>query len=299
MTDFVTVRGARIRYRESGDHSRPAVVLLHGIGRSLNDWDPQHPLLSGEYHVISLDLPGAGLSDRLPEKTTLATLASGVRETLDALGVTGPLHLMGNSLGGAVAMRILADAPERVATLTLVNSAGFGPQVAAILRVLAIPGVGRLLLSRMDPRAVKRVERSLFVDRALITEERVAHGLEVAARADSAAVFLETAKALGTFRGIRSGWRTALLAAIAEHPRPTLIVWGDRDQILPAAQLAAARQALPLAQWHLFPQTGHMPQIERADQFAALARQFLAASTDTDTDTGSKKPTAGTPPRSG
>jgi pimeloyl-ACP methyl ester carboxylesterase len=276
---YVDVRGTRIRYHETGSPSDPPVVLLHGIGRSLEDWSLQHSRLPG-HRVISLDLPGFGLSQRRPAPATLVSFAEAMWGALDALAIPAPVHLMGNSLGGAVAMQMLVDEPGRVSTLTLVNSAGFGPEVAAILRVLAIPGVGRLLLSRMDPRAVKRVERSLFVDRALITEERVAHGLEVAARADSAAVFLETAKALGTFRGIRSGWRTQLLAAIAEHPRPTLIVWGDRDQILPAAQLAAARRALPMAQWHLFPQTGHMPQIERADQFAALARQFLAASTE-------------------
>jgi pimeloyl-ACP methyl ester carboxylesterase len=286
MTETVTVRGARIRYRESGDPSRPPVVLLHGIGRSLEDWDPQHPLLADGYRVISLDFPGSGLSDRLPERTTLGTLASGVRETLAALGVTGPLHLMGNSLGGAVSMRLLADDPGQVASLTLVNSAGFGREVAAVLRIMSLPYAGKILLSRMDPRAVRQVERSLFADRALVTPERIAHGLAVASRPDNAAVFLETTRALGTFRGIRPRWRAELLAAVAEHPKPALIVWGDRDQILPAAQLPAARAALPHAQWHLFRDTGHMPQIERAADFAALARRFLAVR-------------AGTPPLSG
>jgi 2-hydroxymuconate-semialdehyde hydrolase len=273
---WVTVRGARIRYRESGDPSGPAVVLLHGIGRSLEDWDPQHPLLADGYRVVSLDFPGSGLSDRLPERTTLGTLASGVRETLEALGVDGPLHLMGNSLGGAVSMRLLADDPSRVATLTLVNSAGFGAGVATVLRIMSIPYVGRALLSRMDPRAVRQVERSLFVDRSLVTPARIEHGLAVAARPDNAAVFLETARALGTVRGIRAPWRSELLAEVAKHPRPTLIVWGDRDQILPATQLTAARETLPHARWHLFEQTGHMPQIERAAEFAELAHGLLA-----------------------
>jgi 2-hydroxymuconate-semialdehyde hydrolase len=279
MTDTgtVSVRGARIRFRDTGDPADPPVVLLHGIGRSLEDWAPQHDRLSDAYRVISLDLAGFGLSDPLPGLVSLGSFATGVREALDALGEPRPAHLMGNSLGGAVAMRLLAEHPDRVGTLTLVNSAGFGREVAMTLRILAVPGLGRPLLSRIDARASRRVERSLFFDRAFVTDDRVSHGVRVAAQPHHARVFLETARALGTFRGVRRRWRADLLARVAEHPRPTLILWGDRDLILPSTHLAAARTALPHAQSHVFPDTGHMPQIERADRFAALVRQFLTA----------------------
>ena len=182
---------------------------------------------------------------------------------------------MGNSLGGAVAMKLLASAPSRVATLTLVNSAGFGKEVAWMLRILAIPGLGRPLMRRIDPRTARRVEHMQFHDRAYATQERVDFAVRVAARPDNARVFLATARDLGSFRGVRAPWREALLAQVAAQPRPTLLVWGDRDLILPSAQLAAARAAFPDARWQLFPKTGHMPQIERADEFADLARSFL------------------------
>ncbi|MGA5305675.1 alpha/beta fold hydrolase [Nucisporomicrobium flavum] len=273
----LTVGGAAVRVHETGDPANPPILLLHGIGRSLEDWLPQHERLSDSWRVISVDLPGFGLSDRMPGPITLASLAQGVLATVDALDERRPLHVMGNSLGGAVAMRLLVAAPARVATLTLVNSAGFGKEVAFFLRVLAIPGVGRRLMRRMDAKAARRVERSLFVDRALVTPERVEFALRVAARPGYAQVFLETAQALGGFRGVRRPWRDELLAAAARHPRPTLLVWGDRDLILPATHLAAARAAFPDARSHLFPETGHMPQIERADEFADLARLFLTA----------------------
>jgi pimeloyl-ACP methyl ester carboxylesterase len=274
----VTVRGATIRTHVTGDPAAPPVLLLHGIGRSLEDWLPQHERLSGEYRVISVDLPGFGLSDRLPEPITLDSLAAGVEATVAALGEDRPMHLMGNSLGGAVAMRMLARDPGRVVTLTLVNSAGFGKEVALFLRILAVPGLGRRLMRRFDRRASWRIERALFVDRALITDERVEFGLRVAARPEYAGVFLEAAKSLGGLRGVKASWRTALLADVARHPRPTLIVWGERDLILPSAHLAAARTLLPHADSHLFADTGHMPQIERADEFATLVRRFLAGS---------------------
>ena len=273
----LTVRGARIRVRESGDPGHPPVLLLHGIGRSLEDWDPQHERLAGDHRLISVDLPGFGLSEPLPGRVTLAGLAEGVAVTVDALGEDRPLHVMGNSLGGAVAMQMLTACPARIATLTLVNSAGFGKEVALALRILAVPGLGKPLLRRIDARSAYRIERSLFHDRAHVTQERVEFALRVAARPHNARVFLETARELGTLRGIRAPWRQTLLGQVTAHARPALIVWGDRDLILPAAHLAAARKAFPHARTHLFPDTGHMPQIERADDFADLARVFLAA----------------------
>ncbi|WP_229069951.1 alpha/beta fold hydrolase [Actinoplanes sp. DH11] len=274
---FIDVRGTRLRLHDSGDPAAPPVLLLHGIGRSLEDWSCQHDLLGDDHRVISLDMPGCGLSQRLPEPTTLDSLAGGVRAALDALGETRPVHLMGNSLGGAVAMTMLADTPERVSTLTLVNSAGFGKEVTIALRLLAVPGIGRRLLTRIDSRTAPRVERTLFADRAMVTPERVATAIKIAQQPDFVPVYLEIAKALGGFRGVAAPWRTTLLQRVAAHPKPTMLIWGDRDTILPCAHLAAARAAFPHAQSHLFGRTGHMPQIERPEEFAALVRPHLAA----------------------
>ncbi|GAA0464206.1 alpha/beta hydrolase [Actinoplanes capillaceus] len=273
---FLDVRGSRIRFHESGDPAAPPVVLLHGIGRSLEDWALQHPLLDGEYRVISVDMPGFGLSQRMPLPTTLGVLADGVWATLDELGETRPVHLMGNSLGGAVSMTMLAGAPERVSTLTLVNSAGFGKEVTVALRMLAVPGLGRQMLRRIDRLTAPRMERMIFADRTLVTPERIEMAIRIARQPDFAAVYLEIAKELGGLRGVATAWRADLLSRVAGHARPTMIIWGDRDLILPSAHLAAARTAFPHAKSHMFAKTGHMPQIERPEEFAGLVRPMLA-----------------------
>ncbi|MEU8657830.1 alpha/beta fold hydrolase [Actinoplanes philippinensis] len=273
---FEEVRGTRVRFHATGDPAAPPIVLLHGIGRSLEDWALQHPLLDNEYRVISIDMPGFGLSQRMPAPTTLDVLADGVWATLDTIGETRPVHLMGNSLGGAVSMRMLADTPDRVSTLTLVNSAGFGKEVTVALRMLAVPGLGRQMLRRIDRITAPRMERMIFADRALVTPERVAMAIKIARQPDFAPVYLEIAKALGGLRGVAATWRTELLARVAASTKPTMLVWGDRDLILPSKHLAAARAAFPHAQSHMFARTGHMPQIERPDEFAGLVRPMLA-----------------------
>jgi 2-hydroxymuconate-semialdehyde hydrolase len=193
--------------------------------------------------VISFDMPGFGLSERMPGPVSLPTLADGVLATLDEIGERRPLHVIGNSLGGAVALQMLAAAPARVASLTLVNSAGFGREVTIALRLLAVPGLGRRLLTGVDRRAARRTERALFVDDSFVTEEGIDLAVRLARRPGQAEVFLEAARELGTLRGVRARWRSRLLAEVARHPRPTLILWGDRDFILPAHHLHAGSGA--------------------------------------------------------
>lgn len=276
-TRFVDAGGARIRVRCSGDPAAPPVLLLHGIGRSLEDWDPQHPRLSGSFRVIAPDLAGFGRSGRAPGTATLASLADTVVATLDALGESRPVHVLGNSLGGAVALLVATRAPGRVASLVLADPAGFGTEVTPALRILGVPLLGHWLLGRLDHRAARRSERALFVDPALVTDERVDLAVEIGARAEYRQTFLEIATELGTVRGVRPGWRRTLLAQAAANPVPTLVVWGERDLILPAAHLRAAARALPHVRTHVFGRTGHMPQIERPDEFAALATAHVSA----------------------
>ena len=268
----ISVGGRRVRYAVSG--AGPSVVMLHGIGRSLEDWSEQHELLADRFRVYSVDLAGFGGSEPLTESSTLPALAGFVEGFLDAVGVADPVHLVGNSLGGAVAMQVAVQAPHRVASLVLVDSAGFGREVTLTLRLLAIRPLGRLLLRRPSRLGARQVERSLFDDPALATDARIDHAYRLAQRPHAARVLLETGRNLGTLRGVRPEWRQRLLEAVAELEIPILVVWGSSDRILPAKHLNAAAARLPHAQTHLFEDTGHMPQIERARAFSDLVTDF-------------------------
>jgi len=236
---FEEVRGTRVRFHETGDPAAPPVVLLHGIGRSLEDWALQHPRVDNEYRVISIDMPGFGLSQRLPAPTTLDVLADGVWATLDTIGETRPVHLMGNSLGGAVSMSMLAAIPDRVSTLTLVNSAGFGKEVTVALRMLAVPGLGRQMLRRIDRITAHRMERMIFADRALVTPERIAMAIKISRQPDFAPVYLEIAKALGGLRGVAAAWLRE-----QQVGRGRGEVGGERH-VEPAVALAGRRRGAP------------------------------------------------------
>ncbi|POX40518.1 alpha/beta hydrolase [Streptomyces sp. Ru73] len=279
---YADVAGHPVRVRISGPADGPPVVLLHGIARSLEDWQLTHDLLAARgYRVISTDLPGFGLTRRMAGRAGLASFARAVVGVLDALGERRPVHLMGNSLGGAVAMTVAAEHPGRVATLVLANSAGFGREANLSLRPMAyavlaaLPGVGRRFRARARDAGVQ-VNRDLFHDPRHATEEMIRHAGEVGRQPDFRATFAATLLRLGVpALGSYPGWRRALLARTAAARVPTLVVWGDADTVLPVKHFHAAVAALPHARSHLFPATGHMPQIERAAEFAELAAGFL------------------------
>jgi cation diffusion facilitator CzcD-associated flavoprotein CzcO/pimeloyl-ACP methyl ester carboxylesterase len=271
-----TIGGRQLRYRVTGEGT--PVLLLHGIGRSLEDWDEQHDLLSPRHRVISIDMPGFAYSDRGAATMALADLAGGLDSFLDSIGVTGALPVIGNSLGGAVAMTFAVAHPERVSQLVLVDSAGFGRDVTIALRLVADKAVG-VLLARPNRMASARSVRSIFHDGAFATADRIERSYTLALRPGHMQTVLDIARELGSIRGVRPQWRESLIESLRALAIPTLVLWGDRDRVLPFSHFDAALAELPGSEGHVFPKTGHMPQIERSEEFAAVVGQFLARTT--------------------
>ncbi len=266
-------QNVRTRYAVAGSAERPPLVLLHGIGRSLEDWSASAPLAE-RYRLYAPDLIGFGYTDKPDISYTLAQLATFVKDFLDAVGETRPATLLGNSLGGAVAQTFAAQYPERLTALVLVASAGFGKEVILALRLITVPGLGELLM-KPSRRSAENTVRSLVHGPSLATEERITHSLNVARQPGAARAFLAAARNLGTWRGVRAAWREELSRRLAELELPTLIIWGEYDEVLPAAHLESAAQRYPHAQTHLFRDTGHAPQLEQSADFNALVLNFL------------------------
>lgn len=271
-TASLSIDGSRIRYRVTG--SGETVLLLHGVGRSLEDWNEQHDLLSGRFRVLSLDLPGFAFSELSQRPATLSGIAAMLPAVLDELKIAGPVHVVGNSLGGAVAMTFAVQYPGRSASLVLVSSAGFGREVSLALRLLAIAptGLSRLRATRIGSR---RVTRALFHDRRFATADRVDRALALGRQPGHSDTLLEVIRSLGSFRGVDEGWRLLLLARLRALQIPILVLWGARDRVLPASHLENAAELLPGSDTHLFPATGHLPMIERAGEFARLVATFI------------------------
>jgi 3-oxoadipate enol-lactonase len=173
MQGRVRVGGAEIYYEVTG--TGDPVVLLHGLGSSGRDWEPQIAELSKHYRVVSLDLPGHGRSSRPPGPYRMAGFASDVAALMSHLGIDSA-HICGISLGGMVAFQLAADAPDRVRALAIINSGPAFPGRTlrgrltlvsrfAVIRMKGLPALAPIIAGRLFPKPEQEPLRQTFIQR--------------------------------------------------------------------------------------------------------------------------------------
>jgi pimeloyl-ACP methyl ester carboxylesterase len=272
----------------------PAAVYLHGLGGSASNWTDLAGLLAGHAEGLAVDLPGFGLSpptDRPDYR--MATQATAVARILDARGGT-PAHVLGNSMGGGIALLLAAARPDLVRTLTLISPAV--PDLRPDLRRLAdtrmalavLPFVGRparRALAAMTARdQVLRTLDLCFFLPGRVPEARIAQAeaelveqltMPWAGRAANSA-------AGAIFRDWLAPAGRSLWAVAHRVQAPTLVVWGARDRVISVRKAPRTARALPAGRLLVLPRTGHTAQMERPVSVArAVLGLWQAAADDT------------------
>ncbi len=272
----VALHGHAVRYRMAG--SGPVLLLLHGITNSSQTWEPVVEPLAERFTVLAPDLLGHGMSARpRAGDYSLGAHASGVRDLLSALDISRAT-IVGHSLGGGVAMQFAYQFPERCERLVLVSSGGLGQEVHLLLRAAALPGAdwGLPLLTSRGARGVGRgVALALKLGRIATPGdmEVLAQGFASLQDGDSRQAFLHTVRSVIDTGGQRVSATNRLHLASS---LPTLIVWGERDSIIPMHHGQAAHEAMPSSRFVTFEGAGHMPHHYDAARFAALLADFCA-----------------------
>jgi pimeloyl-ACP methyl ester carboxylesterase len=267
------LHGHRVSYRTAG--SGPALLLLHGIANSSETWERAASLLCERFTVIAPDLLGHGESATPRGDYSLGAHASGARDIATALGHER-VTVVGHSLGGGIAMQFAYQFPERTERLVLVSSGGLGREVHLLLRAASLPGADYVLPALTSRRLVDfgrglgdllgRVGLQPRGDVSVL-----ARGFASLDDAGSRQAFLHTVRAVIEPGGqrVNAGDRLALAARM-----PALIVWGERDSIIPAAHGAAAHAAMPGSRLEVFPDAGHMPHDDDPVRFARVLTEF-------------------------
>jgi pyruvate dehydrogenase E2 component (dihydrolipoamide acetyltransferase) len=257
------VGGRKISYAGAAPESQDGdvILLVHGYGGDRNSWLFLQEPLAAKYRVYALDLPGHGTSAKDVGDGTLGVLADAVTGVLDALGADRA-HLVGHSMGGAVALAVAARDPGRIASLTLIAPTGFGAEINA--------GYLRGFADAQTRRELKPVAGQLFADESLVTRQLV-DDLLAYKRLDGVDESLHTL--LGTLLDgdAQRGDSAAALAALGGAV-PVTVVWGRADRIIPAAQAESVTGAAR----HLIDGAGHMPQMERPAEVQAAIEETIA-----------------------
>lgn len=265
--------GQRIHYRDQGRRDAPAIVLLHGSNASLQTWEPLVKRLGGDFRIVTLDLPGHGLTGGTADKDYSA---GGMMAAVDVVAAKLELDhftLGGNSMGGWVAWRYALDHPGRVDALLLLDAAGMPlrkgekrPESNIGFRVLEY-GFGRWLATQITPRSLVEeslrgsVEKQAIVDDAMI--DRYWELLRFPGNREA------------TVLRARMDREPAMAARVGEIKTPTLILFGKQDRLINATAAQTFHERIAGSEVVLLDGIGHLPMEEAPDETAAAIADFL------------------------
>jgi pimeloyl-ACP methyl ester carboxylesterase len=270
----IHLHGHRLHYRIGG--RGPLLVLVHGITNSSASWEPVLATLEQRFTVIAPDLLGHGDSAKPRGDYSLGANASLLRDFMLALGHERAT-LVGHSLGGGIAMQMAYQFPERVERLVLVASGGLGRQVTRLLRAVALPGAELVLpLLASEPLVKAGATVGGWIDRIglRIGSDVAAMTAGFASLRDIEArrAFVHTARSVIDVGGQRVNATDKLYLAEAV---PTLILWGDRDPIIPVRHGIRAHELMPGSRLRIFAGAGHFPHHDDPAGFAAAITEFV------------------------
>jgi pyruvate dehydrogenase E2 component (dihydrolipoamide acetyltransferase) len=249
----------RLRYLDLGSGEGPPIVFIHGFGADLNGWMFTQPALAERHRTIALDLPGHGGSVKEVGAGNAEALAGVVADTLAALGIDRA-HLIGHSMGGAIAAVMAKQQPQCVASLTLIAPAGLGPEINggfidAFVRAQRRREAQEMLALLVHAPAL--VSRAMIED---VLRYKRLDGVQAALEAIARAWFPEGRQAVSI--------DPAVLAM------PVQIIWGRDDRILPVAHAEKLAGRVPV---HILDEAGHLPHMEKSGEVNRLIGRFIAA----------------------
>lgn len=255
--DTTTVDGHLVRYLRMGDGSATPLVLIHGYGGDINNWMFNQPALAASRPVYALDLPGHGGSDKSLPGATIAAQAAFVADFMDSIGLT-TAHVAGHSMGGAICLDLALSAPQKVASITLICSAGLGAEINTDYTGGFVTAEKR--------KDLKPVLELLFANPALVTRDMIDDVLKYK-RLDGVTQALTQIGAAC----FADGKQACVLAdRLGDIAVPVQAIWGEGDAIIPVAH--AHRVAIN----HILPTAGHMVHLEAANEANGLIEAFLA-----------------------
>ena len=269
---FVQIRSVQTRCWENGE-SGPVTILLHGIGGSVEMWQDNIESLSEQNKVYAFDMVGFGQTGKPDAAYTLSFQADFLHSFMNALEIESA-NLVGMSLGGGVALDFSLRYPHRMEKLVLVDSVGLGKEAHILFRLPTLPLVGEWL-TRPNRERMRALLEECFYDTGSVSEEMVDLFYELSTQPGAQNAYLSTLRSLGSINGLRQMVLDSILRGLNRLEAATLIIWGRQDKILPLEQAQRADKRLPNSELKIIDQCGHLPAMEKPEQFNRIVTDFL------------------------
>ncbi len=270
---YIKVGNLNTRYWALGDKGTP-VLLIHGLGASADIWMYNVEALARQHRVYVPDLVGFGRSDKPGPSFSPFDYTPFLDDFMNLLKIER-VSLVGQSLGGGIALHYALQFPQKVNKLVLVDSAGLGKEVIWTLRLMSLPWVGELF-SYPNRKGVEIFFRLAVLNRALVTKDFVELYYDIFSRPGFQKFFLMILRQIVDIRGAREEILDPIMNNLYKIAQPVLIIWGEKDGVLPIQHGYLGKEKLPHAKLKIMEGCGHIPFFEKSDEFNELVLNFLA-----------------------
>jgi len=266
---FIKLSDGFVHFELSGPEKGPLVLLIHGITSHYFLWDDlSHSLLKEGFRVLRYDLYGRGFSDRPDVNYNEQLFVRQLLELLSALEIKEPVDLVGSTMGGAIAVIIAANNPEKVNKIVLINPAGYPANFPLAGRIVRLPVVGDYLTYAFGNILIRNSLKDYFYKL-----DRFPQFLEK---------YNEQTKYIGFKRAILSTLRNfdlddqkASYETVGKQKRQVMLIWGMQDKIYPIGNSEKVRAAIPGTEFHTLNGTGHIPNYEAPERVNSFIVEFL------------------------
>lgn len=267
--NFVRLSDGFTRYEWSGPEDGEVVVLVHGFSSPCFIWQRQADALAlAGYRVLRYDLFGRGHSDRPDASYDAELYHRQLVELLDALKVEEPINIVGLSMGGPITLRFVQREQERVRRFGLIAPAGFGANIPAAAQLLRVPGLAEWILRAFGEQIILG-----SIKKAVGQEDTAAALHEV--YEDQLKYFGYKRALLRTLRNHRLMGLDELFHAVGKIQKPSILFWGENDQVVPFENAERVREAIPGIEFHAIPNGSHTPNYENPDEVNGPLIAFL------------------------
>jgi pimeloyl-ACP methyl ester carboxylesterase len=274
---MIKVGNVNTRYWMEGEGT--PVILIHGLSNSIEDWLLNFKVLAEHHQVYALDLLGHGKTGKpLSAPYTISNLSRFVIDFMNAVEIKRA-HIIGHSLGGAIALTIAIHHPAYLNKLVLVDSAGLGQECSSVLRLASVPGLGELLAALvMGGSLEKRIsmQRESWPDPEIVPEEMIREKYFATRWHEISKTYFKSLRATFNIWGTKKSVFTPIVQKISSLENPVLVVWGEQDDMLPVNQAQIVREKVPGARIEIFENCKHDPMIVNPQRFNQVALEFLA-----------------------
>ena len=274
---FMPILGMKVHYRDEGVQTDSVpLILLHGMSSSLNTWDSVVIGLKGQKRVISLDLPGFGLTGPSPENAYNFPYYSKFIDSFTTRLKIKRFILVGNSMGGAISWNYALHNPKGLAKMVLIDAAGYpkkGESGSLGFTIASTPVINNLLLYATPKFLVRKSLETVYFDQSRVTDAQVERFHDVAIREGNREAALQIFK--GSFTGSSKRFLNSNVPKIKDIKTPTLILWGDKDNLIGVNNVENFLNDIKGSKAEIYKNVGHVPMEEVPGKVAQSIKTFL------------------------